>query len=89
MKTVPSVFTLSMLTIYLSHKTHIAVGTVFRKQTVAQRNLQVGFRKHLVQPSLLYERTCGSNLALRSQIINMKHLIAMTSCAPFNFKIQG
>ena len=33
-KTVPSVYTLLMDTIYLSHSTQVAEGTVFRKHTV-------------------------------------------------------
>ena len=34
MKTVPSVYTLLMVTIYLSHSTQVAEGIVFRKYTV-------------------------------------------------------
>ena len=39
MKTDPSVYTVSIKTIYLSHSTQVAGGTVFREPTVFQKTI--------------------------------------------------
>ena len=53
-KTVPSVYTLLMKTIYLPHSTHVTDGTFFRKQTVAVLYFFIYIGSLHPQPDVLF-----------------------------------
>ena len=51
MKRFPSVYTLLINTIYLSHSTQVTRGTVFRKQPVPERRLVFRLSQPFLKPS--------------------------------------